>query len=188
MGVSVGATSLSSNHFPVLPGCVDSDWLGSDGFDCEAWTPTECLKDGDVIKDENGVTANDGCCVCGGGTARQCLLVVVLLCWCCYVVFWVERGSVRTCCGDDWLYFCSFSFSFLSFFLPSLFCFVRVCLSCLRPCPCPYACSCPWRWRRRFVRVRQGLLEQYARRHRGHVSQQSDRRLHKLPGTVRSVA
>ena len=54
---------------------MDSDWLGSDGYDCGAWTVESCAKDGAVIMDDNGVTAKDGCCVCGGGSTRQCSLV-----------------------------------------------------------------------------------------------------------------
>ena len=60
--------------FLMISGCMDSDWLGSDGYDCGAWTPESCAKDGALIRDDNGVTAKDGCCVCGGGTPRQCPL------------------------------------------------------------------------------------------------------------------
>ena len=66
--------SLTQGLIVVISGCMDRDWLGSDGYDCGAWTPESCAKDGALIRDDNGVAAKDGCCVCGGGTPRQCPL------------------------------------------------------------------------------------------------------------------
>ena len=65
-----GLASKPAEGPPEDPGCSNnpSNWVDSEGDDCSFYAEgSNCVDFGDLYADNNGITAKQACCVCGGG-------------------------------------------------------------------------------------------------------------------------